>query len=112
MRSAKNLRLAGVICLVAGIVSAVIIYAVAKTDEPLGIMGVDIPTNRDRLYLERMGGKSYVLLHDFTDWFGSLWHGQRLAYTIGVLAIGGFLASRWLADLVSQARADEPTDRR
>jgi hypothetical protein len=101
MPAAKRVRLAGATILVAGIISAVILYSVARPDEALGILGVDVPTKREMLQLERMGGKSYILLNDLNDWFASLWHGQRLAYTVGVLSLAGFLGCRWLADLLA-----------
>ena len=105
MNSPHRIRLAGVIWLVAGLIAASVIFATAQPEEKPGILGVDLPTNRDTMQLERMGGKSYILFHEFSEWFASLWHGRKLAYTIGVIAIGGFLGSRWLADFLAYEAA-------
>ena len=95
--TARHIRIAGVIILFAGLAAAGTIYFTAEPDEKLGILGIDIRTNRQRGQLERMGGKGYVMLSDFDEWFGSLWHGRRLGGTVGVLSILGFLLSRGLA---------------
>lgn len=111
--TARHIRIAGVIVLFAGLVAAATIYITAKPDEKLGILGIDIRTNKQRSQLERMGGKGYVMLSDLDEWFGTLWHGRRLASTVGVLSVLGFLLSRGLArvhqdhldDLASEATA-------
>ena len=95
--SAKRLRIAGTVVLFAGLIAAASIYLAARPDERTAILGVDIRTNKDRMQLERMGGKSYVLMKDFDEWFTTLWHGRRLGCTIGVLSILGFLVCRGLA---------------
>jgi hypothetical protein len=95
--TAKHIRTVGVILLLAGCVAAPTIYFTTPPDESPGILGIDIRTNRDRNQLERMGGKTYVLFKDFDEWFASLWHGRRLAGTVGVLCASGFLISRGLA---------------
>ena len=106
------------IILLAGFVAAPVILFTAKSDEPRGILGIDIRTNRERSQLERMGGKSYVLFKDLDDWFDSLWHGRRLGWTIGVMSALGFLICRGLARvhedyqlelaLESAKRVDDP----
>jgi hypothetical protein len=74
-----------------------VVYFTARLDETAGILGIDIRTNRDRLQLERMGGKSYVMLKDFDGWFASFLYGRRLGCTLGVLSALGFLLFRALA---------------
>jgi hypothetical protein len=107
----KRIRVIGITALAAGFCAALIIYATAKPDTHVAVLGVDVLTKRDTLELERMGGEGYVLFHDFMVWFASLWHGQRLAYTVGVLALGGFVGSRWLADfLLYSTDVDETKD--
>jgi hypothetical protein len=102
---AKRVRMSGVVLLVGGLAAAVIVFYLAQPDEKLGILGVDMPTKRENLQLERMGGKSYILFNDLNEWFFSLWHGRRLAYTIGVLSIAGCLSCRWLADFIGHEPA-------
>ena len=103
MIAAKRIRASGAILLVVGLLAAVIIFCTARPREELGILGVDVPTKRETLQLEKIGGKSYILFNDFDEWFASLWHGRRLAYTVGVLSIAGFLTCRWFADLLEHA---------
>src|SRR5262245_3051792 len=91
--------LAGVILLV-GLASAVGIYA-ASTDEVQGYQPEE--TKQYLRTLELYGGKANVMATELTEWFDSLWHGRRLAYTVGcasVLLAGAF----WLAG----AASDEP----
>ena len=107
MIAARRVRMSGVVLLVGGLAAAVIVFYLAQPDEKLGILGVDVPTKRENLQLERMGGKSYILFNDINEWFSSLWHGRRLAYTIGVLSIAGFVSCRCLADFIEHEPASD-----
>lgn len=110
MSAAKRVRISGMVLLAAGLLAAVVIFSRACPEERLGILGLDVQTNRQSFELERMGGKSYLLLNDLKQGFASLWHGRRLAYTIGVLSVAGFLSCRWLADLLEHAPATGPEE--
>jgi hypothetical protein len=107
MTTAKRIRAVGAGVLWAGLLAAVIIFATARREEGAGVVGVDVPTKRDRLQLERMGGQSYVLFKDLDDWFASLWHGRRLGATVGVLSVLGFLVCRGLARVHEDETAAE-----
>jgi hypothetical protein len=107
MIAAKHVRMSGVILLVAGLLAAAIIFCTARPGEQLEIPGMDLTMKRDSLQLERIGGKSYILFTDFNEWLASLRHGRRLAYTIGILSIAGFVGSRWFADLLENAPASD-----
>jgi hypothetical protein len=37
--------------------------------------------------VERMGGKSALLANDLANWFQGLWHGETLAFTMGVSTV-------------------------
>ena len=104
---AKRVRMSGVLLLVAGLLAAAIIFCTARSDEQPEIAGMDLATKRDSLQLEKIGGKSYILFNDFNEWFATLWHGRRLAYTIAILSIAGFAGSRWFADLLEHSRASD-----
>lgn len=109
-RAAKQFRIFGLTLLVVGLLAGVIIYVTARPDVSPGILGVDIRTNRDRMQLERMGGKGYVMFKDIDDWFAGLWRGPRLGCTIGVLSVLGFLLCRGLAyveDDIAKTQAKE-----
>jgi hypothetical protein len=105
MTAAKRVHVSGVVLLVVGLLAAVIVFCTARREERLGILGLDVQTNRQTLELERMGGKSYLLFNDLNQWFASLWRGRRLAYTVGILSFAGFLGCRWFADLLAHAPA-------
>ena len=48
---------------------------------------------RYRRQLRVIGGQANQLSADFIDWFGGLWAGENLAYTVAVLSVvatGGF----------------------
>lgn len=101
MTQPKRIRQVGTLLLVAGLIAAAIIYALAEPAAPRGLLGVDVRTNRDTLDLQKMGGKSYVVFHDFNQWLADRWHGEQLAYTVGTLALASFVCSRWLAGFLA-----------
>jgi len=37
--------------------------------------------------LQRFGGRASVVFDEFMRWFGGLWEGRRLAYTVGGLSV-------------------------
>jgi hypothetical protein len=70
-----------------GLVSAVVIYLTAE--EPAENPLIDQLENSKvyRRSLEMYGGKANLLAEEFTRWFGSLWHGKSLAFTVAVIAV-------------------------
>ncbi|PZQ66066.1 MAG: hypothetical protein DI563_24595 [Variovorax paradoxus] len=52
--------------------------------------------------IERVGGQGTLLIARFDDWLGALWHGRRLALTLGVAAMLAFPACRFVAGLVDE----------
>src|SRR4051812_41530179 len=93
----KRLYLIGAFVLALGLGSAALIYTDAEdnVDASIGyevVNGVTYPiASRDskafqhdvRLY----GGKFALLSDEFFDWFSSLWHGRRLAFTVAALSV-------------------------
>jgi hypothetical protein len=88
-------RRIGKTILAAGLVAAVLIYVTQGVGHGPGGYS---PTKRDLYEIEQIGGKSTVLGVEFNSWFSSLWHGRRLAYTVGVLSVADFLVCLWLTD--------------
>lgn len=73
--------------LAAGLGTAAVVYVTAKPVEDFPL-GYDPMTNKKHiLELERLGGKANVMTAEFLQWWGALWHGTNLAYTIAVLTI-------------------------
>ena len=72
--------------LVAGILASCVIYARA-TREPAD---ADERLDDSKQYLRQMevfGGTANVLASEFREWFGGLWTGRRLAFTVAFLSI-------------------------
>ncbi len=99
-RSSLQIRLylVGAFILLAGLAAAAMVYLSAEDD--MGdnvdyelVNGTVYPTQpRDsKRYvhdLELYGGKAALVVDDIDRWISGLWHGRRLAYTLGILAIG------------------------
>ena len=108
----KRIFYSGVVVLVAGLIGAALIYIfsdeIAATD-PATAMASRRAYERS---IELFGGKAMIPMVRFNQWLGSLWHGERLAFTMGVLSIVVALACFWVARLVSERTAgDQHEDR-
>ncbi len=105
-RSAR-LRALSTLVLIAGLLGAVVINVRAGqvAQDPLG------DQEESKQYLRQMelyGGKANVLASEARQWFGGLWHGKSLAFTVGFLALllaGGL---RFMADTEAGAGSDDP----
>jgi hypothetical protein len=75
------------IFLLAGLGSAFIIYLTAgDASENMAIYEFE-HSNKYRHDLELYAGKWNVLADEFSRWFGGLWHGQSLAFTIACITV-------------------------
>ncbi len=76
-----------VLILIVGFGAAVAIYVIAVYS-PTGPPEYQIEESKRYLRdLEMYGGKANVLASDLRQWFASLWHGRRLAYTVAFLTV-------------------------
>lgn len=106
-----RLYLVAATILLVGLGSAVLIYLTAGnvSDNPLGL---DPEDSRKYLHdLELYGGKMNVLVSEFMQWFGGLWHGRPLAFmvggtTLGIVASVLLFANEMSADLPVNAKKD------
>src|SRR5262245_19051625 len=95
--------------LIVGFAAAAAIYVAARPrpSNPLGYEPED--TKQYLREMEVYGGKANLIAADIREWFTSLWHGKRLAYTVAVLTVvasGGYwFATRPLPPLEEE---DEP----
>ena len=73
--------------LLAGLAAAVAIYFTAPPPptDPAEYGITDTKANVREM--EYIGGKANVLAVQFRGWFASLWHGQRLAFTVAALTL-------------------------
>jgi hypothetical protein len=83
----KRVRLVVVAILSLGLSAALLIYRTAPEldDNPLGDQ-----LDNSKAYLrsiELYGGKANLLATQFTRWFGALWHGKSLAFTVAVISL-------------------------
>lgn len=71
--------------LVLGLAASLVIYlrAQAPAANPLGYDPED--TKRYRREMEVYGGTANLLASDVREWLVSLWHGERLAFTVAFL---------------------------
>jgi hypothetical protein len=95
----RRLQLIAVAILIAGLATAIGIYvSAARSTDDMVAYEIEHSKQYQRT-LELYGGKANVIAVELTQWFDSLWHGTRLAYTVAcatVLVAGGF----WLAAAV------------
>jgi hypothetical protein len=116
MTLAKRWRLAGVCILAAGLLAAALAYRNAPAEEDYGAVGYEIdggtasPTlagdskSYDR-QMEGVGGQATVLADEIAGW----WHGRKLAYTLALLSLAGFLGCFFIAQLhVHRPPPDHP----
>jgi hypothetical protein len=88
-----RLRKIGAVVLVAGLFAAVLVYATAAPADEASVAD----SKRNEYQMELIGGKSNLLATEIREWFGSLWHGRKLAHTLAFLTVGGSLACFFLA---------------
>jgi hypothetical protein len=99
------------VILAAGLTAAAVVFLLTKPAKDEGAIGYVVEggtsyavmpadSTRHEYEMESMEGKEGILFTELTDWFKSLWHGRRLAYTLAVLAVGGFLGSRLVVRLL------------
>ena len=87
MTPQERLRFGTIAILVVGFAAAIVLYATAPPPaaNPLGYEPED--TKKYVRDMEMYGGKSNLLAGELREWFGSLWHGKRLAFTVAVLTV-------------------------
>jgi hypothetical protein len=92
----ESLILISAIVLILGLISAGFIYLTAGDDAGT-ILGYEItggtvyPVSPEdskvyRRDLEHVGGKAAIVADDFSRWFGGLWQGKSLAFTIAFIS--------------------------
>jgi len=121
-RYQKRVRLLGLGILVSGLLIAASIYMHAALDDEATATtpGADrgqfqhtfapAQTKKSDLAMESFTGKEGVLGNEITEWYKSLGHGRRLAYTVAVISLAGFLTCLFIAHphLAEQEAPAEP----
>jgi hypothetical protein len=104
----RRLHRMGVSILAVGILAAAAAYFRAASDGDSGALGYEIVDGKaypimpgdSKSYerqMELVGGTTNVLAAEFSDWFAGLWHGRKLAFTLGTLSVGSSLACFFLS---------------
>jgi hypothetical protein len=120
------LNLIGVLILLVGLGSAILIYRIAEKDSN-SVLGYEegngsvypVRPEDSKKYLrdlELYGGKANVLMDEFRRWFIGLWHGGSLAFTVACITIfislGVFYTANHLPSfLKSDIRSENNRDR-
>ena len=96
--SSARLRIVATCVLVAGLVAAVAIFLAAQAPRP-NPLGDPEDSKQYLREIQMYGGTANLLATEVREWIASLWHGKRLAYTVGTLSLlvsGGcfFVAGR------------------
>ena len=90
----QRLRIIAAVILLTGLGSAVLIWLTAG-EPPESIPGYYPEDTKKYIHdLELYGGKTNLLASELMGWFGGLWQGRSLAYTVAFLAVaiaGGIL---------------------
>jgi hypothetical protein len=91
-RLATHAKSITVILLAVGLSSSLLVYLTAGPVDPNPLGYDPLDTKKYLRELEVYGGKGNLLLTQFREWFGGLWHGKPLAFTLFFLtAILAFL---------------------
>ena len=81
--SARFVQRLGLALVAAGLVAGAIVYATAASTPD-----VDLVAQRCEMReVERLGGTAGVQTVKFDLWLSSLWHGERLSWTLAVLGL-------------------------
>jgi hypothetical protein len=108
-----RLRIAALVVLVLGLLSAAVVIVTASTQSDPGSISYrivggkafadsDDASTREMQQLERLGGKASVLTFKFNRWLASLWSGRRLAFTLAVLSVAFAAACFHVAGLMDE----------
>ena len=73
----------GLALVAAGLVAGAAVYATAGGDADVDAMA----QQREMREVDRLGGTATVQTVRFNGWLGSLFHGQRLAFTLALLGL-------------------------
>lgn len=105
----RRINRVSLVLLVLGFTGAGLVYLFAPPPATDALGRDPLNEKRYRHQLRVIGGQANQLSADFMDWFGGLWEGENLAYTIAVLtmvATGGF---RFVAVRLEPPASGSPT---
>jgi hypothetical protein len=108
-RRHNRLHLAALVILAVGLLAALAVFLGAAGDgadagnyQIVNGQAYAVDSSREMQQLERLGGKASVQTFKFQQWFGSLWQGRQLGYTLAVASLALALLCWHLAGLVDE----------
>ena len=92
----------GLALILAGLLAGTVVYATAGADPDVDA----VAQQREMRELARLGGTATVQTVKVNLWVSSLWHGERLGWTLAVLGlvVGG--ACWWVGGLMGEDELD------
>ncbi len=93
----------GLLVIAAGLIAGAAVYVSASSDPDADA----VAQQREMREVARLGGTATVQTVKFNLWLASLWHGERLGWTLALLGlvVGG--ASWWIGGLMGEEELDE-----
>jgi hypothetical protein len=95
----RRLRLAGLLVIVVGWIAAALVIVTSAPEDALDAPGL---ARSEARTLERVGGKAVARTVALDDWLASLWHGERLGWTLAVLSLVAGAACLYVAALMDE----------
>jgi hypothetical protein len=86
MKLQSRLYAASLLVLALGMGAALLIYFTAEDDADAALQAI-YATKPYVRELQRFGGKAAVLFDEFSRWFGALWIGKKLAFTVAWISL-------------------------
>lgn len=91
----------GLCILAAGLLAAAFVAGMTASGD-----AVSSPdTKRYEYQMEVLGGKANLLATEIREWWGSLWHGRRLAYTLAGVSVVSSLGCFFVAHRLNHSPA-------
>ena len=81
--NASLVQRTGLALVAAGLIAGAAVYLGASADPEADA----VAQQREMREVERLGGTASVRTVKFNQWLGSLWHGQRLGWTLAALGL-------------------------
>jgi hypothetical protein len=96
----RRVHFAGALILVLGWIASAVVFVRAQREDAAR---PDTISAAEQFQIERLGGKATARTVEFDHWLASLWHGERLAWTLAVLALAIGGSCMYVAGLMGEA---------
>ena len=104
----RRVQLAGALIVAVGWIVAACVWFAASGGDDDGDGTGDLTARREMAQVERLGGRATAQTVQFDSWLGSLWHGQRFAWTLAILSLALGAGCAYVGTLMGE-EVDERT---